>query len=210
MAAITILSDSGAQENLSLFPLFPLLFAMRRGYTIGKENRVWRWDRLACVGNGEQCRLTEARRAGQLQKGRKESLVRGIYGRSPMLSIIMWTSKGLVCLWCRKPNSGSGNLQQSEDFLQGVKYGRRRSTPMWSLSLGVFLKENNKETGHHHLVTFLWYFLTVVSGVRMSLVYDSLAIPLGICEFIMPWRNNLSLYVEDDIYKSSSHLYKQF
>ena len=115
------------------------------------------------------------------------------------------TSKGLVCLRCRKPNSGSGNLQQSEDFLQSVKYERKRSTPMWSLSLGVFLKEN-KETGHHHLVTFLWYFLTVVSGVRMSLVYDSLAIPSGIYEFIMPWRNNLSLYVEDDIYKSNSHL----
>ena len=40
----------------------------------------------------------------------------------------------------------------------------------------------------------------------MSLVYDSLAIPSGIYEFIMPWRNNLSLYVEDDIYKSNSHL----
>ena len=174
MAAVTILSDSGAQENLSLFPLFPLLFAMRRGYAVSKKT-AWRWDRSACVGNGEQCRLTEAWRAGQLQKGRRESLVRSICGRSPMLTIIMWPSKGLACLWCRKPNSGSGNLQQSEDFLQSAKYGRKRSTPMWSLRLRVFLKKN-KEVSHHHLVTFLWYFLTVVSRVRMSLVYDSLAL----------------------------------
>ena len=88
MAAVTILSDSGAQENLSLFPLFPLLFAMRRGNTIGKEKSM-EMGRVRCVGNDEQFRLTEARRAGQLQKGRRESLVRGICGRSPMLTIIM-------------------------------------------------------------------------------------------------------------------------
>ena len=61
--------------------------------TPSAKKRVWRWDGLACVGNDEQFRLTEARRAGQLQKGRRESLVRGICGRSPMLTIIMWNKQ---------------------------------------------------------------------------------------------------------------------
>ena len=31
MAAVTVFSDLGIQENLSLLPLFPLLFAMSDG-----------------------------------------------------------------------------------------------------------------------------------------------------------------------------------
>ena len=77
MASVSILSDSGVQENLSLFPLFPLLFAMRRGYAISKKKKKKSMEmgQAACVGNGEQCRLTKAWSAGQLQKGRRESLV---------------------------------------------------------------------------------------------------------------------------------------
>ena len=47
------------------------------GLSHQQECKARRWGRLACVGNGERCRMAEARRVGQLQKGRRESLVRG-------------------------------------------------------------------------------------------------------------------------------------
>ena len=114
----------------------------------------------------------------------------------------------------RKPNSDSDSrtLQQSKGLLQGSKQGggRQSSDPLplglWVVCVCVFclfvLKGKNREAGVNHcLVTFL----NQKSGVRMSLDYDSLArcsMAGGVCELILPWRNNLHLYV-NDIYNSN-------
>ena len=60
------------------------------------------------------------------------------------------TEQRLVGRQCRKPNSDSGCLWQSQSLCQGSKQGNRQA------SYQVFLKGRNKEAGVNHcLVTFL-------------------------------------------------------
>lgn len=117
------------------------------------------------------------------------------------------TSKGLGCLQHRKPSSDSGSQLQSRGLLQvAEQVSRRQASDSFQFGLWIqgFSKRKNKEVGvNHHLVTFLSCFLIIVLGVRMSLVYDSLtrwSTAPGIQELILPWRNNPSLHVNDDIY----------
>ena len=63
---------------------------------------------------------------------------------------------------------------------------------------GSVFKGNKEAEISHHLGTFLWHFLIIFLGATMSLVYHSLVrwfMSRGL--FILPWRNNLSLYIND-------------
>ena len=90
---------------------------------------------------------------------------------------------------CRKTNSDSKRLQQSVGvYFQGATqgHGRQASDP---LQLGLWVRDVLKgQSGFGNQDIF---------GLQFSgqVVHGS-----GVCRLILPWRNSLSLCVNDDIY----------
>ena len=82
--------------------------------------------------------------------------------------------KGLACIHSTGSptlTAGVGSKVRLYCTVPREGVGRQASDPLTlGLWVGGFLKQKNKEAGlTHGLVTFLWHFLIVVSGVRMSL-----------------------------------------
>ena len=97
--------------------------------------------------------------------------------------------EGKYIIDCRAPSKGVGDKPQIQSILV--------------FDLGGFFKGKNKKAGINHCcdvsvtvssfgsqhVSSLWFLGQVIHGS-------------GVCELILPWRNNLSSYVNGGVYNS--------
>ena len=84
------------------------------------------------------------------------------------VGLLAWcTAKPIYHNWVVVKESTGNQAREWEISLQ--------STPTWSLSKAIFFFFFRGRTKKLGLVVILWHLLITVLGVRMSLVYDSLA-----------------------------------